>query len=126
MSDFHRQRLTLDQAMQAIGAEWNGEPHITFDPAVQHQFVIRRGMAHDGTFAHRMQLIQTALMPLFQRSCYFKPMGELPAGMMPIYTVGTIKLFSVFGLVDLPAGRYPGERERIVIPVRCEYVKETA
>jgi hypothetical protein len=64
----------------------------------------------------------TALMPLFESTSYFKPMGEPPEGMKILYTVGTIKNFSVFGKVKVPAGEIYGQRECVVIPVRCAYV----
>jgi len=39
------------------------------------------------------------------------------------YVVGPMLLSTVFGVVDLKCGRYPGQRERVRIPVICEVVK---
>lgn len=122
MANFYRDRLTLDEAMRFIGATWAGKPHIEYDPSLKPQYRIRRGCAHDGTLLFSVELMRDALMPLFDRVSYYKRMGEPPDGMIPKYTIGPIKRFSVYGKVDLPAGRFPGERERVVIPVRCEYV----
>ena len=117
-----RDRLSLNEAMRFIGAEWTGAPHIVFDPHMKPQYRIRRGSHHDGTLLFSVELMHEALIPLFDMGSYYKPMGPPSAGMMPRYTIGRIKRFSVYGLVDLPVGRYPGERERVVIPVRCDYV----
>jgi hypothetical protein len=70
--------------------------------------------------------MQKALMPLFDLSSYYKPMGEPPEGMRPKYTIGRVKRFSVYGRVKVPAGDIFGERECVVIPVRCEYVSIVA
>lgn len=117
-----RDRLDLDEAMRFIGASWTGRPHIVFEPDLKPQYRIRRGSTHDGTLLFSMELMQTALMPLLESSSYYKPMGEPPNGLRPKYTIGRIKRFSVYGRVKLPAGVYPGERECVVIPVRCDYV----
>lgn len=117
-----RDRLDLNEAMRFIGAAWTGEPHIVFDPNLKPQYRIRRASKHDGTTLFSMELMQKALTPLFDLSSYYKPMGEPPPGMRPTYTIGRIKRFSVYGRVKVPAGEIFGERECVVIPVRCDYV----
>jgi len=117
-----RDRLDLNEAMRFIGAKWTGEPHIVFDPDLEPQYRIRRASSHDGTMLFSMELMNKALTPLFERSSYYKPIGEPPQGMRPRYTIGRINRFSVYGRVKLPVGVYPGERECVVIPVRCAYV----
>lgn len=117
-----RDRLDLNEAMRFIGAKWTGESHIVFDPELTPQYRIRRASSHDGTLLFSMELMQKALTPLFDLSSYYKPMGKPPHGMRPRYTIGRIKRFSVYGRVKLPVGVYPGERECVVIPVRCDYV----
>ena len=119
-----RDRLTLDEAMGFIGARWTAEPYINFDPGIIPQYRIRRASTHDGTFLFSKELMLKALSPLFSRASYYKPMGEPPAGMVPEYTIGMIKRFSVFGDVVVPAGKIFGERECVVIPVRCKYVQK--
>jgi hypothetical protein len=126
MSNFRKERLTLDEVMRSVGAEWTGEPHIAFDPNLKHQYRIIRQQSHDGTQIFTCQMMEDALMNLFRRNSYYAPMG-LPAEDVDIfYTVGPIRLVTVHGKVNLPAGRYPGQRERITIPVRCEYRKRVA
>ena len=124
MSRFMKTRLSLDDAMRSIDAKWTGKPHITYDPTVKHQYRIIRQQSHDGTLMSTYNLIQNALSTLFNRSSYYVPMGVVPEDCDVIYTVGTIKIATVFGSVDLHCGRYPGQRERITIPVRCEYAKK--
>jgi hypothetical protein len=111
--------------MRIIGAEWVGQPHIRFDPHMTPQYRIRRGAFHDGTMVFSVELLARALSTLFNESSYYIPMGEPPEGMRSEYTIGPIKQFSAYGRVKLPAGVFPGEHERVVIPVRCEYVPIT-
>lgn len=101
---------------------WHRRPSIEFDPSLKPQFVIRRQSAHDGTLLFSHQLMLRALTPLFDGSAYFKPMGEPPQGVRVRYVIGRIKRMSACGMVKVPAGKIFGERERVVIPVRCEYV----
>lgn len=115
MSDFHRQRLTLEQAMQLARLPMHLASHITYDPHLKPQYRIRRGTKHDGTLIFTIEVMRIALQNLIERTSYYKPHGE-PTGPME-YTVGPIYLFCVYGMVDLPIGRYPGQRERVVIPV---------
>ena len=121
---YARQFLTLDEAMRIIRARWTGEPHIIFDPNVDYQYRIIRRQTSDGTLDHYHWLLHEALESLFGRSSYYKPMGDLPPGHLPFYTVGRIRFASVFGKVKLGCSEtrmYPGERQSVIIPVRCEY-----
>lgn len=36
------------------------------------------------------------------------------------YRVGHMKIMAVYGMVDLPCGRYPGMKELVKLPVVCE------
>lgn len=123
-----RERMTLDQAMDIVGASWIGrlEPHIVFDPTVKHQYRVIRTQTHDGTTMFTPQLLMDTLLNLFRQNSYYTPMGPPPDGYLPHYTIGHIRHALVFGMVDLPAGRYPGCRESFVIPVRCEYRPQEA
>ena len=38
------------------------------------------------------------------------------------YTVGKISIAMVFGRVTLGGNTFPGQKERIRIPVKCEYI----
>ncbi len=38
------------------------------------------------------------------------------------YTIGNMRHVTVFGKVELGyGGKYPGQKERVRIPVKCEY-----
>ncbi len=117
----HR-RISLDEAMKFIGAYWTGSPHILFDPKLKPQYEIRRQSAHDGTLLFSMELIRDAMMPLFSRESFYKPMGEFSDKQIPEYTIGAIRVIGVYGQVNVPAGRIHGMRERVIIPVQCRYV----
>jgi hypothetical protein len=124
MKEFSRERLTLDEAMQVVGAAWNGStPFIAYDPKVKPQYVIRRASKHDGTFVFSKELMLKALMPLFEKSSFFIPDGYAPNGMEMRYTVGRIKRFSVYGKVRVPVGMILGQRECVLVPVRYRFVK---
>lgn len=95
---------------------------ITFDPDVQHQYRIIRSTTHDGTAIFTDELIGEALNLLLTGASYFVP--DPPNGRTPRYVVGTARLATVCGTVLLPVSathRYPGERQRLTIPVRVEY-----
>lgn len=126
----HRERLTPAECLRAM--RWagflkgDGEPTlpewITYDPSLVPQYHIRRGSAHDGTALFSVELIAKAFAPLLRRESYFKPMGDFdPSRELPRYTIGPLRVAAVFGTVDIPAGRFPGQRERVSLPVRCEY-----
>jgi hypothetical protein len=118
---YSRRRLTLDEAMDICGAKWRGDPHITFNPGVKHQYRLIVRHRHDGTTAFTQELLLKAMARLFGRSTYYKP-DPPKDGYLPHYTVGNIRHALVFGKVDLPVGCFPGCRESFVIPVRVDWV----
>lgn len=120
---FTKSRLSLSQLMSRSGVGWldGYEPHITFDANVEPQYYIVRQTTHDGTCMFSTEMFQDAMGPLLGGYSYYKPMGIPPDGCDVVYTVGEARHVSVFGKVNLPCGRYPGMRERIRIPVKCEY-----
>lgn len=93
---------------------------ITFDPKVVPQFHIIRSATHDGTRAFTMETVRSALAPLVNRTAYYR--SEPPPEDAQIrYVVGWARLTTAFGRVWLPCStdhKYPGQRERIRIPVR--------
>lgn len=123
MKNFRRTRLSLDEAFTFIGAELliGKLPHITYDKNVNHQYRIRRQQSHDGTVMFTREMLSKMLYNLATMQSFYKPLGEPPANCDVIYTIGEIKIITTFGNVDLPAGNYPGQRERMSIPVKCEY-----
>lgn len=97
--------------------------HITMDPNLRSRdadYRIIRGCLFDGTAVFADETIARALAPLVMRASYDRkhpPSVEQRSGMR--YVLGLMRIASVHGLVDLPAGRYPGERMRVCVPVRC-------
>lgn len=121
MGDFRKERLTLAQAAGIAGVPEFFYPHITFDPAAEPQYRIREQSTDDSTLIFTVGMIERALLPLINCQTYYLPMGLPAEGFVPQYTIGRIKLATVFGKVDLPCGRVNGIRQRIVIPVSVRY-----
>jgi hypothetical protein len=100
--------------------------HITFDPTVTPEYRIIRGSTHDGTFMFTDELYGRALGPLANRSSFYKGTEPDWSKVESVrYTVGLARHATVYGKVMLPCSTtqpYPGQRERLTIPVRCEYV----
>ena len=122
---FQRERLSLTEAFERIGyPELVAIPWIKQDANVKPQYRIIRASKHDGTLVFSSDLLVDALKNLVYRRSYYKQ--EPPReGLLPMYTIGTIRRCVVHGMVDLPCGRYPGQRERVTIPVRVEWVDPT-
>ena len=89
---------------------------ITVDPNVTPQYRIIRQQVHDGCVDFTADLVMQALWPLVLRESYYAPDG-VPE-VLPHYVVGMVRLAVAYGTVDLPVGRYPGQRERLTLPVR--------
>ena len=128
MSNFSRDRIN---PMEFIAKSWPNADvsHITFDPAMRASdrdyWVLREGK-HDGTMMFTWETIARAIGALVNRETYFK--GKDPADWSKVrgirYRIGMARYLRVHGMVDLPCGRYPGQVERIRIPVQCEFILE--
>jgi hypothetical protein len=118
---FSRHKLNPVEQLQRL--DWPSK-HVTFDPTLKHgTYFVRRGTAHDGTLIFSDELIRRALVEIAKRQGYWK--GEEPdwSKLRGIrYRVGWMKVAIVYGMVDLPIGRYPGQRESIRMWVVPEYV----
>ncbi len=114
--------------------------HIRYDPDVKKDYYIIRQHRHDGTLYFTYDIIFRALLQLIRRTTFQKAkMKEL----FPEYSadnsrflidlsdkrvkkmkyiIGNITIVRVFkDSVELPCGNYPGEIERIRIPVKCDW-----
>lgn len=103
--------------------------HITYDPSLRKgDFDIIRQSSHDGTLIFSDEIIQNTVITLANMQAYHAsrpPDWDMLDHIK--YVVGDLKIAIVYGTVDLPAGRYPGQKERTRIPVKCEYIyKELA
>jgi len=110
----HREWINPLECLKERGidaSEW-----LTFDPHVVPQYRIIRQQSHDGLVAFTEQMIGEVLDGLATRTSFYKPDG--PPARPPKYIVGWLRLAVAYGKVDLPCGRYPGQRERITLPVR--------
>lgn len=119
-SRFERHRIDPVAYMRKKG--WPCD-HITYDPKMRKgDYSIIRGSTHDGTMVFTHELVETPLALLVNRQTFHKPReAEFMAAEDVRYVVGPLRLATVFGLVKLPCSetmRYPGQRERVRIPVR--------
>lgn len=102
-------------------------PWLVFDPTVRgcNDEVGRRtqGSTHDGTSLFTLEIITDILKALVARTVYRKPdPPENHPGCMPFYRLGWIHLMQVYpDKVDLPCGRFPGQRDRAKVSYRVEW-----
>lgn len=116
---WHRQKIN---PVEWLDGRVNGDitPFITFDPNLRgsdRDYWIIRQCSHDGTLLFIQDLIEKTLSPIVSKeSCHrdFQP----PEGEDVHYTIGWLKLSTVYGRVDLPIGRYPGQRDRARLAVK--------
>lgn len=99
--------------------------HITFNPNLNKRngatYEIVRNAKHDGTAIFTMDLLlQTVKNLALKKSKDSRQ--DLTNAIDVKYEVGLISLATVFGIVDLPIGRYPGEKQRSRIPIKCTLI----
>lgn len=82
------------------------------------QFDIVRECSHDGTLLFTKELLGKAIESLVNKTAYYK-LDNMESVVDIEYEIGLISIATVFGRVELPAGKYPGERQRVRIPVKC-------
>jgi hypothetical protein len=98
-------------------------PHITYDPNMHPQYRIIRGSTHDGTWTFSRELVLNVMMNLLNQETFFLGDPEVPDYGRRHgydYTVGHCRRAVLYGIVDLPVGRYPGVKERLCLPVRSK------
>jgi hypothetical protein len=101
--------------------------HIKYDPEMtKGQYSIVRQSGGDGCLAFTHAMFREALLPLINmQSCLKKDAGNLEGIKAIKYTIGKMKHAIVYGQIYLRLSKtqkYPGLRERVRIPVNCEYV----
>ncbi len=124
MRNYNKQKLNPLDWIKSWNCNIN---HISFNPNLKESdadFYKTSGSAHDGTMIFTRQNIEKLLIDLAnkQSSSVKNPPDSKKNWIDIKYEVGFIKLATVFGKVDLPIGRYPGQRERCRISVKCHYV----
>lgn len=126
MSNFSKAIINPIEFIASIGLSTD---HITYDPDLwKGDYSINRGATHDGTgtFTHDL-LLRTVLMVALGQSYCTKHTIDFEALKGMKYTVGPIRLASVYGMVKLPISeqyKYTGERQRTRMAVRVEYIYE--
>lgn len=101
--------------------------HIEHDPKMKSRdrdYWIIRQSGGDGTLAFTIGMLQDALIPLVNKTTFFtrtKPDWDHVVDFR--YKIGDMRHVTVFGKVALRCGGvYPGLKERVRIPVKCEYI----
>ena len=95
---------------------------ITYNPKLNKrngaQYDIIRQTTHDGTLIFEQELIGRVIENLYNKSSYSKT--DKQEGVIDrSYEVGDISIATIYAIVELPAGKYPGERQRARLPVKC-------
>ncbi len=126
MSDFRRD---YHDPMELIKQYWPEADvsHIEYDPemkAADREYWRIEGCGHDGTMMFTIEMLQKCLLPIVNMTTHFVPTEPSDASKLKAinYKIGKIRHVTVFGMVELRAGRYPGQKERVRLPVVCEYV----
>jgi len=121
--EFRKEYYTIDEVCNMYGIET--PKHITTNVKLSRlnvgQFDIVRQSSHDGTLIFTKEILGRAIENLINKTAYYKK--DNMEGVTDVqYEIGLISLATVFGVVDLPAGRYPGEKQRVRIPVKCTLI----
>lgn len=120
----------IGDVMKRNGVEWKDGmklQHIKYDPKVNddYDYKIIRNSAHDGTFLFTMELMEKAVIPLINRTTYYKlaiPNEKEHDRTRFSYTVGDGVIKREFRDIKIGDGMYPGQDETIEIPVKFHYV----
>ncbi len=101
--------------------------HISYDPKMKRgEYNVIRQCGGDGTMTFSIAMLQKGLIEIVNGQSYFKgtePDWEKVKSIK--YTVGPMRHVTVYGMIKLKCSKtnkYPGQRERIRMPVNCEYV----
>ena len=127
MSDFKRER---HNPVELIKEFWPDAPvnHITYDPEMlEGEYNVIRQTTSDGTLAFTLEMLQRGLIEIvnMQSLCIPTKPKDWSKVKAIKYTLGKMRHATVFGNVNLPCSstrKYPGQRERIRMPVKCEYI----
>lgn len=109
--------------------EWFGiemPKWIAFNPDLTKrngaQYEIIRSASHDGTLIFEKELVGTVIENLANKSSFCK-LDNLDGAVDVKYEVGYISIATVFGMVELPIGKYPGEKQRARLAVKCTVIR---
>lgn len=125
MAGFKKDKLNpLDVLNSAFKTEVG---HIEFDPSItmrNKQYHISRQQSHDGTMMFTYEMLRKMMEGLVMQGSYCT--RDLPNESRTVvgikYKVGFLRMFTVYGLVDINGRKLPGQRERFRLPVVAEFV----
>jgi len=105
--------------------------HIEFDPEMGRadgEYCRIEQCGHDGTAMFTIEMLQRSLLPIVNKATHFKGTEPDWSKVKDIrYKVGPICHAIIFGYLKLrcsESNKYPGQRERVRYPVKCEYILE--
>ena len=120
----NRRYITPMEAFKYFGLEM--PEWITFNPKLTKrngaQYDIIRQTTHDGTLFFEKELIGRTIENLANKSSFCK-IDNQEGVIDRKYEVGYISIATVFGIVELPIGKCPGEKQRARLPVKCTVVR---
>ena len=126
MSRFTKERNNPIELIKNLWPEANVD-HITYDQNLKSgDYDIVRQSGGDGTLLFTLEMLKKGLIGIVNANSFFKltePDWSKIKGIK--YTIGKIRHVTVFGMIKLRCSekrKYEGLRERIRMPVKCEYI----
>lgn len=119
----NKRYITPMKAFEIFGMEM--PKWITYNPKLSKrndaQYDIVRQSTHDGTLIFERELIGRVIENLANKTSCLKS-DEQKDIIDRIYEVGDISIATVYGMVNLPCGRFQGERQRARLSVKCTII----
>jgi hypothetical protein len=94
--------------------------HTTVNPLLSKlngaQYEIIRSSTHDGTLIFEKELLLAVLFPVIYKLSFW-----IHEKIAEKYEIGLIRLETTYyDIVDLPCGKFPGEKQLATMPVKCK------
>lgn len=126
MSDFKREKHNPLELIKNFWPDADSS-HIKYDPSLKKgDFNIIRQSGGDGTLAFTLVMLQEGLLNIVNKSVFCTSKEPDWSKVKDvIYTLGDMKHVTVFGMIFLKCSKthkYPGQRERTRMPVKCEFI----
>ena len=125
MKGFKKERHNPIDLIKQFWPDANAN-HISYDPDLKNgDYKIIRQSGGDGTLLFTLEMMQESLINLVNGHSFFKKTEPDWSKVKRIkYIVGNANHATVYGMIKLRCSdknKYSGQRERITIPVICEY-----
>ncbi len=126
MSEFKKEKHNPLELIKNFWPEANVD-HITYDQKLtKGDFNVVRQSDGDGTLLFTLEMLQKGLIGIVNMESFCTSKEPDWGKVKSIrYIVGDIRHVTVFGMLKLRCSetqKYPGQRERIRMPVKCEYI----